>query len=121
MVLLKTLTKWGGIAALLLGTVFTLVGAYGLAGGKGITFMSAEGAGLIFSIVGIIVLIGGIAMTHIGFKPSRPNFLFMVLGLCFLIVPLLLGGMGYTLVAAIVAIVFGYSFAAMLFYWLISG
>ncbi|UCH70698.1 MAG: hypothetical protein JSV29_01560 [Candidatus Bathyarchaeota archaeon] len=65
MELLKTPMRLGGIIATLLGAVFTLAGAYGLAGETrissiiGETTLSAQEGGLIFSVVGITVLVGG--------------------------------------------------------------
>ena len=124
MVLSKTLMKLGGVAAILFGVVFTLAGAYGLAGGTvtlfGVEVVSAQEGGLIFSIVGIILLLGGIAMTYVGFKPSRLNILSMVLGLCSLVIPVTLFAMGHNLVGGIVALVFGYLFLATVFKWLLS-
>jgi len=122
--LLKTLMKLGGIVAILLGTVFTTAGAYGLARGTGITFaineivVSAQEGGIIFSIVGIIALLGGIAITYIGVKISRLILLSIVLGLCSLIIPTILFRMGHNLVAGILALVLSYSWVATVFLWL---
>lgn len=122
--LLKTLMKLGGIVAIPFGTVFVAAGAYGLAGGTGIRFtineriVSPQEGGQIFSIVGIIMLLGGIILAHISFKFSRVTILSLVLGTCSLIIPAPLLGMGYSLVASIVALVFGCSFLAMMSYWL---
>lgn len=110
--------KLGGIVAMLLGIVFTLTGAYGLAGG-GIGFSINErvvGAQE-QSIIGIIVLLGGIAMTYFVFKLSRLTVLSIVLELCSLIIPAILLGTGINLVAYIVPLVFGYSFVATVFLW----
>jgi len=110
--------KLVGIVAILVGIVFTLAGAYGLAGGTGITFtinervVSAQEGGLVFSIVGVIVLLGGIAMSYIGFKFSWPTIFSIVIGLCSLIILAILFGMGYNLVAGIVALVFSCLFVA---------
>jgi len=124
MVLSKTLMKLGGVAAILFGVVFALAGAYGLAGGTvtlfGVEVVSAQEGGLIFSIVGIILLLGGIAMTYVGFKPSRLNILSMALGLCSLVIPVTLFAVGHNLVGGIVALVFGYLFLATIFKWLLS-
>jgi hypothetical protein len=124
MELLKPLMKMGGIVAMLPGTFWTTGGAYALAGGTNITFgigervLSAQEGGPIFSIIGIILLLGGIAMIHIGFKLSRPIILTLVLGECSLIIPVIFLGMGYNLVAGIALLVLSYSFIALLFLWL---
>ena len=125
MVLSKTLMKLGGVAAILFGVVFTLAGAYGLTGetvtlALGVEVVSAQEGGQIFSIVGYMMLLGGIAMTYVGFKPSRLNILSMVLGLCSLVIPVTLFAMGHNLVGGIVALVFGYLFLATVFKWLLS-
>ena len=116
--------KLGGVAAILFGVVFALAGAYGLTGGTvtlfGVEVVSAQEGGLIFSIVGIILLLGGIAMTYVGFKPSRLNILSMALGLCSLVIPVTLFAVGHNLVGGIVALVFGYLFLATIFKWLLS-
>lgn len=128
----KKLMKTVGIVALLLGTVLSVAGAYGLAGGTVITFIigeravSAQEGGILFSVVGIIVLLGGIAMFYIGFKPSRLNILSTVLGLCSFIIPVMFFGIGrylravrnFNLAGGIVALVLGYSFLATMFIWL---
>ena len=114
--------KLGGIVAILFGIVFTLAGAYGLAGGTGITFtinqrvIGAQEGGLIFSIVGIIVLLGGIAIAYFGLKFSRLTILSIVLGLCSLVIPTILLEIGINLVAGVV-LVFSYSFVTTVFLW----
>jgi len=111
--------KLGAIVAMLLGAVFTLAGAYGLAGGTGLAFtinervVSAQEQ----SIVGIVVLLGGIALTYFGLKLSRLTVLSMVLELCSLIIPAVLLGTGINLVAYIAPLVFGYSVVATVFLW----
>lgn len=116
--------KLGGVAAILFGVFFTLAGAYGLAGGTVTLFsvevVSAQEGGQIFSIGGIIVLLGGITMTYVGFKPSRLNILSMVLGLCSLVIPVTLFAVGHNLVGGIVALAFGYLFLATVVKWLLS-
>jgi hypothetical protein len=128
----KKLMKTVVIVVILLGIVLSVAGAYGLAGGTVTAFVigdrvvSAQEGGIIFSVVGIIVLLGGIAMFYIGFKPSRLNILSTVLGLCSFIIPAMLFGMGrylgstrnFNLAGGIAALVFGYSCLATLFIWL---
>jgi len=114
---------------MLLGIVFTSVGAYGLAGGTGARFyinereVSPQEFGQIASTVGIIVLLGGIGMAYIGFKPSRriiPPTVFTISLLCYLIAvrEVLQNG---SLVGGIAAVVFGCSFLVTLFYWVRKG
>jgi protein-S-isoprenylcysteine O-methyltransferase Ste14 len=50
---------------------------YGLAGGTGITFtindrmVTAQEGGQIFSIIGVVLLFVGIALTYIGFRKMK--------------------------------------------------
>lgn len=75
--LLKTLVKLAGILFLLVGIVFLAVGVYGLAGGTGITFtinerlVTAQEGGQTFSVIGIILLLVGIALSYFGFKKMK--------------------------------------------------
>jgi hypothetical protein len=121
--LLKTLMRFG-IVAIPFGIVLIAAGAYGLAGRTGITFtinervVSAQEGSQIFSIVGIILLFGGIVTVYIGFKLSWLTSISIVLGSCSLIVPAIFLGMGYYLVSGIIMIVFGYAFLATIFIWL---
>ena len=75
--LLKILVKLAGIGGMLFGIVFLAVGVYGLAGGTGITFtindrmVTAQEGGQIFSIIGVVLLFVGIALTYIGFRKMK--------------------------------------------------
>jgi hypothetical protein len=121
--LLRTLMRLG-IVAIPLGVVLTALGMYGLVGGTGITFVinerviSAQEGGPIFSIVGIMLLIGGIATIYVGFKISLLTFISIVLGSCSLIVPAIFFGMRNNLVGGLTMIVSGYAFLATIFMWL---
>lgn len=128
-VLSKILMKIVGIVAIPIGTIFTAAGAYALAGGPDNKFIvgetvllsiSQEG-GPILSIVGIIVLLGGLVMTIIGLKPSWLVKLSLVMGLCSLIIPAIFFGLEHSLVAGIVILVFGCPVLAMFLYWLGKG
>ena len=77
--------------------------------------------GLVFSIVGVAVLAGGIALCYVGFKLRRLNVVSIILGSCGLVIPHMLIGLGYYTVAGIVAIGIGYPWLATLFLWLKGG
>ncbi|MGB9135456.1 MAG: ABC transporter permease subunit, partial [Candidatus Bathyarchaeia archaeon] len=119
---LKTLAEIGGIIGIifiLVGAISTFAGLLGLAGGT-ITYtisvhlivlnyegvLSPQEGGLIFSIVGTMVLLVGIAMTYVGFKFSRRTILSTVLGSYSLIILAILSVMGYNLVVGIAVLVF---------------
>lgn len=118
-----TLMKFGVGLAIFLGTILTLVGAYGFVvlAWRVYRFASFQQVGIIFSIVGIIALLVRIVMTHIGFEFSRLSTLYIVLGSCSLIIPAILFGMSHNLAAGIAILVFGYPFLAMIFGWLMTG
>lgn len=105
----KKIMHFGGIVVILLGAVLTLTGAYGFFAGTG---------DKVFSIIGTLVLLGGIAVNYIGLRLSRLTTLSAVLGTCFVSVPVILIEFGYNLVAGVVAVVFGYLSLAALFIWL---
>jgi protein-S-isoprenylcysteine O-methyltransferase Ste14 len=75
--LLKTLSELVGILMMIGGVIFIAVGVYGLAGGTGITFtindrmVTAQEGGQIFSIIGVVLLFVGIALTYIGFRKMK--------------------------------------------------
>ena len=75
--LLKTLLELVGILMIIGGVIFIAVGVYGLAGGTGITFtindrmVTAQEGGQIFSVVGVVLLLVGIALTYIGFRKMK--------------------------------------------------
>jgi protein-S-isoprenylcysteine O-methyltransferase Ste14 len=75
--LLKTLLELVGILMIIGGVIFIAVGVYGLAGGTGITFtindrmVTAQEGGQIFSIIGVVLLFVGIALTYIGFRKMK--------------------------------------------------
>jgi hypothetical protein len=131
----RALKKSVGFVAIFLGTILSLAGAYGLAGGTVIKFtigdkvVSAQESGIIFSVVGIIVLLGGIVIAYIGLKSSRLITISSILGLCSLIIPAMLFGINYNLperatynlAIGIIAIVLGYSFLATILIWLKRG
>lgn len=117
------LMKFGVGLAIFLGTILTLVGAYGFVvfTWRVYRVASLQQVGIIFSIVGIIALLVRIVMTHIGFEFSRLSILYIVLGSYSLIIPAILFGMSHNLAAGIAILVFGYPLLAMTFGWLMTG
>ena len=115
--------KLGGIVAIIVGIVFSSAGAYGFAGGTGITFtlnervVTAQEAGMIFSILGAIVLPCEIALIYIGFKPSPLVSLSTVSLWYYLLTVYVVFQGGYSIVGGIAAVVFGCLFLVTLFYW----
>ena len=97
-----------GVATILLGMVFVTAGANGLAGGTELMFLiggivgSPGEAGQILSVIGMIVLLLGIGITHIFFRLSRLSFFSIILGSLAFSIPVILFGLGYNLVAGII-------------------
>lgn len=131
----RALKETVGFVAIFLGTVLSVAGAYELAGGTvikltiGDRVVSAQEGGIIFSVVGIIVLLGGIVIAYIGLKSSRLFTISSILGLCSLIISAMLFGITYNLperatynlAIGIITIVLGYSFVATILIWLKRG
>jgi len=119
----------GGGLSIFLGTLFSALGFFGLATGKGITFTVASGtinvdpilASIISSITGIILTFEGIALLKTSLEISRLIVLSMISGYCALNVPAILLGLGYNLFAGIFAIVFGYIWLVTVVAWLQRG
>jgi len=118
------LIQSGALLGILFGVFLSTVGVYEAVGGTGTIVMPLfefevdQVAGLVFTIVGVAALAGGIALCYIGFKLQRLNFVCIILGSCGLIIPSMIFGIGYTLAAGIVAIVLGYAWLATFFLWL---
>ena len=123
---LKLAMKVGGVVVMLLGMVFVIGGAHGLAGGTELMFLiggivgSPQEAGPILSAVGMLVLLLGVGVTYVSFKLSRLSFLSTILGSISFCIPAILFGLGYNLVAGIVTAILGYLFLATIFIWLSS-
>ncbi|MEM3725900.1 MAG: hypothetical protein QXZ02_06225 [Candidatus Bathyarchaeia archaeon] len=119
----------GGILSILLGILFSALGFFGLATGKGITFAVASGtisidpilASITSSIAGIILTFEGIALLKVNFEISRLIIFSIVSGYCTLNVPAILLGLNYGLFAGIFAIVFGYLWLVAILAWLQRG
>lgn len=118
------LIQGGGILGVLLGVFLSTVSVYKAVGGTAVMVSPIidlgldQVLGLVFSIVGIAVLAGGIALCYFGFKLRRLNVVSIILGSCGLIIPHMLIGMGYEMAAGIVAIGIGFPWLATLFLWL---
>ncbi|MEM3730938.1 MAG: hypothetical protein QXG27_01740 [Candidatus Bathyarchaeia archaeon] len=119
----------GGGISIILGTLISALGFYGLASGKGINFVVADGimgmdpllAGALISLVGVLLTFEGAALVKINVESFRLVFYAVVLGYCTLNVPAILLGFGYSLIAGIFAIVFGYLWLAAVLAWLQRG
>jgi len=120
------LVQSGGILGTLFGVFLSTVGVYEAVGGTSLTINLLslfavtvdQVLGLVFLIVGIAALVGGIVLSYFGFKLQRLNVACIILGSCSLIIPSLILRMGYNLAAGIVAVVLGYLWLATLFLWL---
>jgi hypothetical protein len=123
------LIQGGGVLAMLLGLFLSTVGVHPATGGTSIEInlwpLSVvevdQVVGLVFSIVGIASLLGGIALCYVGFKLQRLNAACIILGSCGLIIPSMILGMGYNLAAGITAVIIGYPWLATLFLWFTGG
>ena len=121
------LIQGGGILGVLLGVFLSTVAVYKAVGGTAVMVSPIidlglnQVTGLVFSIVGIAVLAGGIALCYAGFKLRRLNVVSIILGSCGLIIPHMIIGMGYEMAAGIVAIGIGFPWLATLFLWLKGG
>jgi len=121
------LIQAGGILGILVGLFLGTIGINKAAGGtstitidwRPLFIVSVDRlVGLVFSIVGILALAGGIALSYVGFRLHRINVACIILGSCGLIIPNMILGMGYNLVAGIVAIIIGFPWLVTLFLWL---
>jgi hypothetical protein len=121
------LIQGGGILGIALGVFLSTVAVYKAVGGTAAMvppFFDLgfdQVLGLVFSIVGIATLVGGIALCYVGFKLQRLNVVSIILGSCGLIIPHMIIGMGYHMAAGIAAICIGYPWLATLFLWLKGG
>jgi hypothetical protein len=121
------LIQGGGILGIVLGVFLSTVAVYKAVGGTAVMVSPLfdlgldQVLGLVFSIVGIAALVGGIVLCYVGFKLRRLNVVSVILGSCGLIIPHMLIGMGYNLAAGIAAIGIGYPWLATLFLWLKGG
>jgi hypothetical protein len=119
----------GAGLSILLGTLISALGFYGLALGKGITFaVTGETisidpvlAGMLISLAGILLTFEGIALVKINLETSRLIIFSIVLGYCTLNIPAILLGFGHGLLAGISALIFGYLWLVTVFAWLQRG
>jgi hypothetical protein len=121
------LIQAGGILGILFGVFLGTIGVNKAAGGTSTITIDwrplfivvvDRAVGLVFSIVGILALVGGIALSYVGFRLKRVNIACIILGSAGLIIPNMILGFGYNLVAGIIAIVIGFPWLVTLFLWL---
>jgi hypothetical protein len=106
-----------GSLGIFAGLIMTTLGGYASAGGTKLpSYVDSN-----YFIIGIVALLSGIALCYVSYKPDRLTLASIILGSCTSIIPSILFGTGYNLVAGIVTIVFGYSWLATLFTWLMRG
>ncbi|MDI6846733.1 MAG: hypothetical protein QMD23_01155 [Candidatus Bathyarchaeia archaeon] len=115
--------------SIVLGTLISALGFYGLASGKGITFAVTDGtinidpalAGMLISLAGILLTFEGVALVKVSLETSQLIIFSIVLGYCTLNIPAILLGVGHSLLAGILAIIFGYFWLITVFAWLQRG
>ena len=124
------LIQAGGILGIFFGLPLSTVGAGEVVRGAGVMVFDFSPLfvlnvdhvlGEVFLIVGMVVLVGGIALCIVSFEFQRLGITCMVLGSGGLIIPSMILGMGYNLAAGIVAIVIGFSWLFILLLWLKGG
>lgn len=123
------LVQSGGILAIIFGLVLGTVGVNKAVGGTATIIIDLlplfivevdQVLGLVFSVVGMVALVGGIALCHVGFKLQRLYVVCLILGSCGLIIPNMILGLGYDMAAGIAAIIIGFPWLATLFLWLMG-
>jgi len=116
--------------SIILGTVVSALGLYSLASGPGVTFTIATKkpltinpilAGLLTTLLGIILTFEGTDLVKVHFETSKIIFLCIISGYLTLNIPALLIGFGYSLFAGISAVVFGYLWIVTVILWLQRG
>ncbi len=115
--------------SILLGTVISALGFYGLATGKGIVFSAGAGtisfdpiiSGLLTTIAGVMLTFEGIALMKANLQVSRLIVFSITLGYCTLNIPAILIGLDYSLAAGIASIIFGYLWLVTILAWLQRG
>lgn len=124
----NTIQFFGGLS-LFLGIILSALGFYGLATEKGILFEVGRGtisfdptlAGVLSVLIGILLTVEGIMVLRVNFKISRLAIISLILGFCSLNVPAIFLGIGYSLVAGVFAIIFGYLWLITVLVWLQRG
>jgi hypothetical protein len=115
--------------SILLGTVFSALGLYGLATGKGIVFTVGAGtisfdpflSALLTTIVGIMLTFEGTALMRVSLQSSRLIIFSIILGYFTINIPAILLGLNYSLAAGVSAIIFGYLWLITILAWLQRG
>lgn len=119
----------GASLSIVLGTLVSALGFYGLASGKGITFAVSDGtmsidpflSGVLVALAGILLTFEGIALVKVNLETSQLIIFSIVLGYCTLNIPAILLGFGHSLLAGIFAIIFGYLWLVTILAWLQRG
>jgi hypothetical protein len=115
--------------SILLGTVFSALGLYGLATGKGIAFTVGAGtvsldpllSALLTTITGIMLTFEGTALLRVSLQASRLIVFSITLGYLTINIPAILLGLNYSLAAGVSAIIFGYLWLITVIAWLQRG
>jgi hypothetical protein len=115
--------------SILLGTVFSALGLYGLATGKGIAFTVGAGtvsldpllSALLTTITGIMLTFEGVALLRVSLQASRLIIFSITLGYLTINIPAILLGLNYSLAAGVSAIIFGYLWLITVIAWLQRG
>jgi len=117
---------FGGLS-ILLGNVISMLGFYALAAQEGITFSVGRLSldpilvRFLFITAGILLTLEGIIVSKIVLKITRLSVISIIFGFCSLNVPAIFLGLGYTLVAGVFAVIFGFLWLITVLAWLQRG
>ena len=123
------LIQAGAGISILLGSVSSALGLYGLATGKGIVFTVGPGtisfdpllSSMLTTVAGVMLTFEGILLIRFSLQISRLIIFSIILGYFTLNVPAILLGLSYSLAAGIAAIIFGYLWLITVLAWLQRG
>jgi len=126
-VYLNTVQFFGGLSVLL-GSIMSTLGFYGLAT-EGVTFTIGHEtigfdpflAGFLLVIVGELLTFEGIIILKALLKISRLSIISIIFGFCSLNIPAIFLGFGYSLVAGVFAVIFGFLWLITVLAWLQRG
>lgn len=125
---LATIQFFAGLSVLL-GSIISMLSFYGLATGKGLTFTVGYGtinlnpflAGFLLEIAGILLTFEGIMVLKTMFRISELAIVSIFFGFCSINVPAIFLGFGYSLVAGVFALIFGFLWLITVLAWLQRG